>query len=250
MHVFRAIFKRELKSYFSTPLGYVFIVVFLIGANYLAFEPGKGNFFESRQAHLLPLFQFMPYMFVFLVPAIAMRLWAEERRSGTAELLFTMPVKVGHAVMAKFLAAWAVVLIALACTGTLLATTLYLATPGNPDWGPIITGYLASFLLAGLYLAVGCFCSALSKNQVIAFILAVIACVLLLIAGSPPVLDLVHTFVPSSFVVDFVETLSLQSHFESMLRGVLELRDLVFFIALIAAWLAASGIVLDHQKAK
>ena len=246
MNCFKAIFKRELQGYFASPLGYVFLVVFLIGAGYIAWAPGLGGFYDSRQAHLAPLFEFIPYLFVFLVPAIAMRLWAEERRTGTAELLFTMPVTVPQAVLAKFFAAWSVIAIALAMTGTLAATAAYL---GKPDWGPVVTGYLDSLLLGGLFLAIGCCCSALSKNQVISFILAVIACIFFLIAGTPPVLELASHVLPG-FGLKFVEAHSLQFHFDSMERGVLEFNDLVFYLGMIMAWLAACIFILDYQKAR
>ncbi|MFC1588215.1 ABC transporter permease [Planctomycetota bacterium] len=246
MRVFRAIYLRELKGYFSTPVGYVFLVVFLIGNGFITFAPGWGGYYISRQAHLRPMFDYIPYLFIFMVPAVAMRLWSEERRSGTAELLFSLPVKVSQAVLAKFFAAWSVICIALVLTTTLVMITYFL---GEPDTGPIITSYLGAVLLGGAYLAIGCFCSALSKNQVISFILAVIGCIFFLKLGSPPVLNLLSNFMPG-LGLEMLEAHSLETRFESMQRGVLNLSDLVFFFAMIVAWLIACGIVLDYKKAE
>ncbi|MHC4148103.1 MAG: ABC transporter permease, partial [Planctomycetota bacterium] len=183
MNSFRAVFKREFKSYFTTPLAYVFLVVFLFFAGYLTFKQG---FFEARQADLRAFFVNLPLLFVFMVPATAMRLWAEERKTGSGELLLTLPVTVVQAVMGKFLAAWLFLFIALALTFPMVITVCYL---GDPDIGLIITGYLGSLLMAGGFLAIGCFFSAVSKNQVISFVLSVVACAVLVFAGMPTTMN-------------------------------------------------------------
>ncbi|HEX42959.1 MAG TPA: ABC transporter permease [Phycisphaerales bacterium] len=242
MNSFKAVFKRELKSYFTTPLAYVFLVIFLFFAGYLTFKQG---FFEMRQADLRPFFQNLPLLFVFMVPSTAMRLWAEERKSGTIELLCTLPVTITQAVLGKFLAAWLFLTIALALTFPLVITVCYL---GNPDIGLIITGYIGSVLMAGGFLAIGCFFSALSKNQVIAFVLSVVACAILVFAGMPTTLDYLSTFLPRG-LVNAVESMSFQTHFDSIQRGVLELRDLSYFVLLIVGWITACGIILDERKA-
>ncbi len=242
MNSFKAVFKRELKSYFTTPLAYVFLVIFLFFAGYLTFKQG---FFEMRQADLRPFFQNLPLLFVFMVPSTAMRLWAEERKSGTIELLCTLPVTITQAVLGKFLAAWLFLTIALALTFPLVITVCYL---GEPDMGLIVTGYIGSILMAGGFLAIGCFFSALSKNQVIAFVLSVVACAILVFAGMPTTLDYLSTFLPTG-LVNAVESMSFQTHFDSIQRGVLELRDLSYFVLLIVGWITACGIILDERKA-
>jgi ABC-2 type transport system permease protein len=242
MNSFWAIFKRELKSYFTTPLAYVFLVIFLFFAGYLTFKQG---FYEARQADLQPFFMNLPLLFVFMVPSTAMRLWAEERKAGSIELLFTMPITITQAVLGKFFAAWFFLTIALALTFPIVITVSYL---GNPDNGLIITGYLGSFLMAGGFLAIGCFFSAVSKNQVISFVLSVVACAILVFAGMPTTLNYLSTFLPAGFV-SAVEGMSFQDHFESLQKGVLDFRDICYFVLLIVGWLAACTIVLDERKA-
>lgn len=311
MSAFTSVYKREIKSYFATPVAYVFLVIFLFFSGFLTFQEG---FFAQRQASMRLFFQNMPLLFLFLVPAIAMRLWAEERRSNSIELLFSLPVTVRQAVLAKFFAAWTVLALALALTFPMVLTVTYL---GNPDPGPIVTGYLGSFLLAGVYLAIGSCFSALSRNQVIAFILAVVACGAFLYAGSPSAMNYVAMSVAATwvavnvialfgaflivtlwmsvrtrssgnaagvipplltaavFIVAFdlftkvlfpvcgdvlsrhlstilpegMELLSFQSRFDSVLRGVLELRDLALFGFLIVGWLWANVMILEERKA-
>jgi ABC-2 type transport system permease protein len=241
MSSFWAVFKRELKSYFTTPLAYVFLVIFLFFAAFLTF---RNNFYEVRQADLQAFFLNLPVLFVFLVPAVAMRLWAEERKLGSIELLFTLPVTVGQAVLGKFLAAWLFLAIALTLTFPMVITVCYL---GHPDIGLIVVGYLGSFLMAGGFLAIGCFFSALSKNQVIAFVLSVVACGVLVYAGMPSTLSYLSTFLPSG-LVDAIEGMSFQIHFESMLRGIVQFTDLAFFVLLIVGWIAACAALLDERK--
>jgi ABC-2 type transport system permease protein len=242
MRGFLSVYQREVKSYFSTPVAYVFLVIFLFLSAFLTFQNG---FFDTRQATLRAFFSNMPILFLFFVPAIAMRLWAEERRSNSIELLFTLPITTPQAVIGKFAAAWTVLAIALALTFPMVFTVSYL---GDPDWGPIVTGYFGSLLMAGTYLAIGGFFSAVTRNQVIAFILSVVACGVFLSAGSPTATDFVARFL-SSGLAEAVELLSFQSRFESIQRGVLELRDLAFFILLAAGWLWANIVVLEERKA-
>jgi len=242
MHSFWAVFKRELKSYFTTPIAYVFLVIFLFFLGYLTFKQG---FFEMRQADMRAFFMNLPLLFVFMVPSAAMRLWAEERRVGSVELLFTLPVTVMQAVLGKFFAAWLFLAIALALTFPMPITVCYL---GDPDIGLIITGYLGSLLMAGGFLAIGCFFSVVSKNQVISFVLSVVACAVLVFAGRPTTLNYLSTFFPAGFV-SAIETMSFQTHFESIQKGVLEFKDLSYFILLMVGWIAASSIVLDERKA-
>jgi len=242
MHSFWAVFKRELKSYFTTPIAYVFLVIFLFFSGYLTFKQG---FFEMRQADMRAFFMNLPLLFVFMVPSVAMRLWAEERRVGSIELLFTLPITVTQAVLGKFFAAWLFLAMALALTFPMPITVCYL---GNPDIGLIITGYLGSFLMAGGFLAIGCFFSVVSKNQVISFVLSVVACAVLVFAGMPTTLNYLSTFFPAG-LVSAIETMSFQTHFESIQKGVLEFKDLSYFVLLIVGWIAASSIVLDERKA-
>lgn len=237
------IFQRELGSYFATPLAYIFIVIFLVLAAVFTFY--LGGFYESGQADLNPFFNFHPWLYLFLVPAVAMRLWAEERKSGTIELLMTLPVSRTDMVLGKFLAAWVFVGIALVLTFPIIITVNYL---GSPDNGAIFTGYLGSWLLAGGYLAIGSCMSALTKNQVIAFILSVVACFVFIVSGFPLVLDLFSGWAPQ-WLVDAIASLSFLIRFDAISKGVLDLRDLLYFISLMAVWLYATAIVIDLKKA-
>ncbi len=242
MNGFAAVFKRELKSYFSTPVAYVFLVIFLFFAGYLPFRQG---FFEARQADLRLFFNNLPLLFIFMVPCTAMRLWSEERRSGSIELLLTLPITVSGAVIGKFIAAWVFILIALVLTLTMPVTVIYL---GNPDIGVIATGYLGSLLLAGSFLAIGSFFSALTKNQVISFILSVTALAVLVYAGLPSTLNYLSSFLPAS-LTGAIENMSILGHFESMQRGVIKFNDISYFVLLIAGWITACIVVLDERKA-
>jgi ABC-2 type transport system permease protein len=242
MSSFWAVFKRELKSYFTTPLAYVFLVIFLFFSGYLAFRDGL---YAARQAHLTPFFMNLPLLLAIMASLTAMRLWAEERKIGSVELLFTLPVTITQAVLGKFFAAWLFLGIALALTFPMVMTITYL---GDPDVGLIITGYLGAFLMAGGFLAIGSFFSALSKNQVIAAILSGVACALFMFAGMPSTLNSISGILPAG-MVSAVEGMSLQTHFESMQKGVLQFGDLTYFIVLIAGWIAACAIILDERKA-
>ncbi|KHE94104.1 MAG: ABC transporter permease [Candidatus Scalindua rubra] len=241
MHSFYAVFKRELRSYFTTPVAYVFLVVFLFFSGYLTFKQG---FFEIRQADMQVFFMNMPLLFVFLVPAVSMRLWSDERRIGSIELLLTLPITIIQAVLGKFFAAWLFLVIALALTFPMVITVSFL---GDPDAGLIIMGYLGSVLMAGGFLAVGCFFSAVSKNQVISFVLSVVACAILIYIGMPTTLNYLSTFLPAG-LVSAIGGMSLQSHFESIQKGVLEFNDISYFILLIIGWIAACSFMLDERK--
>lgn len=237
------IFKRELASYFATPLAYIFLMIFLVLTGVFTFY--LGGFFERGQADLGSFFAFHPWLYLFLVPAIAMRLWAEERKSGTLELLMTLPITRAEAVAGKFLAAWVFAGLALLLTFPMVLTVNYL---GEPDNGAILTGYLGSWLLAGAYLAVGSCMSALARNQVIAFMLTVSLCFLFIVSGFPMVIDAFSAWAPQG-MIDAVASLSFLIRFEAISKGVIDLRDLLYFLSLIVAWLAATAVVVDLKKA-
>lgn len=237
-----AVMRRELKSYFLTPVAYVFIIIFLVFAS--AFTFYLGSFYERGQADLVSFFSYHPWLYLFLAPALSMRLWAEERRSGSIELLMTLPISIWQMVVGKFLAAWAFMCIAIALTFPIWITVNYL---GNPDNGAILAAYIGSALMAGGFIAVGAFISATTRNQVIAFVLAVVACFLLLLAGYALVLDLFTGWAPQT-LVDGIASLSFLTHFESISRGVIDLRDLVYFGLLIGCSLYANSIVLQLTK--
>lgn len=237
------IFKRELKSYFATPLALVFIVIFLVVTGIFTFF--MGGFYERGQADLAPFFFYHPWLYLFLIPAITMRLWAEERKSGSIELLMTLPVTLWQAVLAKYLAAWVFAGIALALTFPIWITVNYL---GSPDNGTILAAYIGSFLMAGGFLAIGSCLSAATRNQVIAFIFTVAVSFLFLMFGFQPLVTALQNVLPLT-LVDALASLSFQTHFEAISKGVIDLRDLVYFGALIAVWLAANAIVLDMKKA-
>ena len=238
-----AIAKRELRGYFATPLAPVFIVIFLLLAGVLTFY--VGGFFEGGQADLQSFFRYHPWLYLLLVPAVSMPLWAEERKSGTLELLLTQPVATWQAVLGKFLAAWAFVALALALTFPMWITVNWL---GSPDNGVIFASYLGSLLMAGAYLAVGSCLSATTRSQVVAFILTVMACLLLLLAGFPLALDPLRVLLPQS-AIDAVSGLSFLTHFQAILRGVLDLRDVSYFLLAILAWLTATVLVINIRKA-
>lgn len=237
------LFRREFFSYFATPLAFVFIVIFLLLAGALAFY--LGGFYERGQADLAPFFNYHPWLYLFLIPALSMRLWAEERKSGTIELLMTLPVTLWQAVIGKFLAAWAFAGVALALTFPIWISVNYL---GDPDNGAIFAAYIGSMLMAGGFLAIGSCISAATRNQVIAFIFTVVICFGFLLSGFPMVLGLFDSWAPRP-VVDAVASLSFLTHFTSISKGVIDIRDLLYFGTLIATWLVANAIVLDMKKA-
>jgi ABC-2 type transport system permease protein len=244
MNPVAVIFRRELRSYFATPLAYVFIVIFLVLAGFFTFQ--AGGFFERNQADLQAFFRWHPWLYLVLIPAVSMRLWAEERNSGSIELLMTMPITLWQAVAGKFLAAWCFAGIALLLTFPVWITVNYL---GSPDNGTIIAAYIGSFLMAGGFLSIGMCLSAATRNQVVAFITAALVGLLFLLLGFPLVLDFVRGILPPS-LVDAIASLSFFTHFDAISKGVIDLRDLVYFGALIGFWLAATAVVLDMKKAE
>ena len=244
MERIRVIFQRELAGYFSTPIAAVFIVIFLMLSG--AFTFYLGNFFVRGQADLAPFFDFHPWLYLVLIPALAMRLWAEERRSGTIELLLTLPVTMWEAVAGKFLAAWCFTGVALALTFPMWITVNVL---GEPDNGVILASYLGSLLMAGGFLAIGSCISALTKNQVIAFVVSVVICLGFILSGFPLVLELFSGWAPQ-FLLSAISSFSFLTHFQSISKGVLDLRDILYFLSLIAFWLFATATVIDMKKAE
>lgn len=237
------IFRRELFGYFATPLAYIFIMIFLITNGIFTFD--LGGFYLRGQADLLPFFSFHPWLYLFMVPAIAMTLWADERKTGTIELLLTLPIKLSEAVIGKFLAAWVLTGIALVLTFPIWMTVNYL---GDPDNGVIFAAYIGSWFMAGGFLAIGSCMSACTKNSVIAFILTVAICFTFVIMGSPILLNAFPEWVPQ-FIVDAFSALGFLTHFDSISKGVLDIRDFLYFAVFIAAWLLASAIVIEMKKA-
>ena len=238
------VLRRELASYFSTPVAYVFVVIFLVMSAVFTFY--LGGFYEREIADLEPFFRFHPLLYLFWVPSIGMRLWAEERKYGTVELLLTLPITATEAVLGKFLAAWLFIGLALILTFPIWVTVNVL---GRPDNGVIVAAYLGSWLMAGGFLAISACLSAATRNQVVAFILAVVACFVFLLSGLPMVLDLFRTWMPQT-LIDGIANLSFLVHFTSISRGVLDLRDVLYFLLVIAFWLAANRIVLERKKAE
>jgi len=237
------IIKRELSAYFTSPVAYVFLVIFLLLTGFFTFT--AGNFFERGEASLAAFFGWHPWLYLVVVPAIGMRLWAEERRSGTLELLFTLPITTWQAILAKFLASWLFIGVALLLTFPAVVTVNVL---GQPDNGAIFAGYLGSFFLAGAYLAITCMTSAMTRNQVVAFILSVVLCLFLILAGFNPVTDLMVRWA-SPALVDTVAAFSVVTHFDGFQRGVIDARDLVFFLSVIGFALFATGVILRSHRA-
>ena len=238
------IYKRELSGYFGTPIAYVFLAIFVFLSGIFAFY--IGNFFERGQADLQPFFLFHPWLYLFLIPALSMRLWAEERRAGTIELLLTLPITMTQAVLGKFLAAWKFTAIALSLTFPLWITVNYL---GEPDNGAILAGYLGSLLMAGAFLAVGSCISALTRNQVIAFVVSGVVCLGFVLSGYPVVLEFVGAVAPP-IIVDTVRSFSFLTHFQALGKGVLQAGDVVYFVSIIAFWLFVNAVVIEWRKAE
>jgi ABC-2 type transport system permease protein len=238
------LFRREFSSFFATPVAYVFIGIFLILSGVFTFF--VGGFYERGQADLLPFFNFHPWLYLFLVPAIAMRSWSEERKSGTIELLMTLPISSWQAMLAKHLAAWSVLGLSLLLTFPLWLTVNYL---GNPDNGIIVAAYVGSWLMAGAFLSIGMCMSAITKNQVIAFILSLVVCFLFVVSGSNIVLDAFKSWAPS-MVIDVVASFSFLTHFEAMAKGVIALNDLIYFLIVTGCWLFAGLVIIEQKKAE
>jgi gliding motility-associated transport system permease protein len=243
MRAIRIICARELAAYFTSPVAYVFLVIFLLLAGFFTFTAGA--FFERGEASLSAFFGWHPWLYLVLVPAVGMRLWAEERRAGTIELLLTMPITTWQAILGKFLASWLFLALALALTFPVVLTVNVL---GEPDNGAIAAGYVGSFLLAGAYLALSCMTSAMTRNQVVAFILSVVLCLLLILVGFNPVTDLLARWT-SPAVVDTVASFSVITHFDGFQKGVLDTRDLFFFLSVIGFALFATGVIIRGHRA-
>ena len=238
-----AVFKREFAAYFATPLAYVFIVIFLFAMGAFTFYIGR--FYETGIASLSVFFGYHVWLYLFLVPAIGMRLWAEERKSGTIELLLTLPIPIWAAVLGKFLAAWAFTGVALALTFPIWITVNYL---GDPDNGVIVASYIGSLFMAGGFLAIAAAVSATTSNQVIAFVISVVVCFLFTISGAPLVVDFFKAWAPLT-LVDTVASFSFMTHFQAIARGVIDLRDIVYFGSLIALFLGVNAVLIDLKKA-
>ncbi|MED5535548.1 MAG: ABC transporter permease subunit [Pseudomonadota bacterium] len=236
------IMRRELRSYFSTPLAYVFIVIFLVLSSWFTFN--FGNFYNGGQANLAPFFGYHPWLYLFLIPALSMRLWAEEHKTGTIELLLTLPLELWESVAGKFLAAWAFTALAVVLTFPIWITVNYL---GAPDNGVIMAAYLGSLMMAGGFLAIGSFISATTNNQVIAFILAVVICFAFLLAGFQPLLSPLVGWVPQT-IIDAIASLSFLTHFSNISKGVIDLRNIIYFALLIGTFLYANVLVLHMKK--
>jgi ABC-2 type transport system permease protein len=238
-----AVFRRELSSYFESAVAYVFLIVFLILIGFLTFAiPPK--FYEVGQADLRFFFIWHPWVYLLLVPAAAMGLWAEERRSGTMELLFTLPITGLQAMLGKFLAAWTFLVLAIALTFPIVLTTAYL---GDPDMGVVFAGYLGCVLLVGTYLSVGTLASALTRSQVIAFVVGLVGCLFLALAGWPPVTDMLVRWAPD-WLVRGIAGFGVMPHFESIHRGVLDLRDIVYFFSVLVVMLYATHVALENRR--
>ncbi|MEQ1854510.1 MAG: ABC transporter permease [Chthoniobacteraceae bacterium] len=241
----KTIAKRELVAYFASPLAYVFIVIFLLLCGFFTFSV-KPNLFDRGQASLSGTFFFWhPWFYMFLVPAVGMRLWAEERRVGTLELLLTMPITAWQAIVGKFLASWLFLGLALALTFPVVWTVNYLGTPDN---GVIFASYIGSWLMAGAYLAISCMTSAMTRTQVVSFIISVVVCLFLILAGFQPVVDFISGFAGPK-VVDFVTSFSVVTHFEGFQKGVLDSRDVLFFLSVIGFSLFTTGVILRSHRA-
>jgi ABC-2 type transport system permease protein len=236
------VFRREVRSYFESPVAYVFLVVFLALVGFLTFSATQ--FYERQAADLQPFFFWHPWVYLLLVPAATMGLWAEERRRGSIELLLTMPITLMQAILGKFLAAWTFMAIAVALTFPVVLTTVYL---GNPDMGVVICGYAGSILLAGACVSIGMFTSSMTRSQVISFVLALVFCLVLMIAGWPPVTNFFVKWAPN-WLVEGVAAFSLMPHFESMQRGVLDLRDILYYASVMVFMTAATQVLLDNRK--
>ena len=235
------VFKREFLGYFRSPVAYVFLIIF-IGASE-GFPWFLGGFFDTNNASLTRFFAFQPWIFLFLIPAVGMRLWAEERRSGTWELLLTLPLSTTQAVFGKYLAGWAFISLAIVLSFTMPLTVAYL---GDPDWGPIFSGYLGSVLMAGAYLSICSLTSALTQNQVISFVISVFCCLILVLLGWSVFNDLMITANFPTWMVDAFANFSFITHYDPMTRGLVTVRDIVFFLSLAAFCLFVNVLVLER----
>jgi ABC-2 type transport system permease protein len=240
----KTVAKRELRGYFSSPVAYVFLVIFLLLTGFFTFTM-EGNFFQLGQASLDSFFKWHPWLYLFLVPCVGMRLWAEERRVGTIELLLTKPITAWQAIVGKFLASWIFLGIALALTFPVFITVNYL---GSPDNGLIIGAYIGSFLLAGTYLAISCMTSAMTRNQVVSFIVSVVICLFLVLCGFPPITNFL-TRMDKPWLVDLVSSFSVMTHFEPFTKGMVDSRNVIFFLLVITFALFTNGVIIRSHRA-
>jgi ABC-2 type transport system permease protein len=243
----KTITKRELGAYFSSPIAYVFLVIFLLLCGFFTFfvGTGMGTYFKPGDASLATFFVWHPWFYLFLVPAVGMRLWAEERRVGTLELLMTMPITPWQAIVGKFLASWLFLGLALVLTIPLWITTNYL---GAPDNGVIFAAYLGSWLMAGSYLAISCITSAMTRSPVVSFIIALVVCLFLILCGFPPVIDFLSQ-AAKPWLVNTIASLSVMTHFDGFQRGVVDSRDLIFFLSIIVFSLFTTNVILRGHRA-
>ena len=235
--------KREVRGYFSSPVAFVFIVIFLLLSGFFTFM--VGGLFERGEATLQAFFAWHPWLYLFLVPAVGMRMWSEERRLGTIELLLTMPITPWQAIVGKFLASWFVVALALVLTFPIWITVNYL---GSPDNGVILGGYIGSLLMAGAYLAITAMTSAMTRNQVVSFIVSVVLALFLILAGYPPVTNMLVTWA-SPWLVDGIASFSVMTHFESIQKGVLDSRDIVYFLSVVIFSLFTTSVIIRAHRA-
>ena len=235
--------KRELTGYFASPVAFVFIVIFLILSGFFSFM--VGGFFERGQASLESFFAWHPWLYLFLVPAVGMRMWSEERRLGTIELLLTMPVTPWQAIVGKFVASWAVVALALVLTFPMWITVNYL---GNPDNGVILAGYVGSLMMGGAYLSITAMTSAMTRNQVVAFIVSVVLSLFLILAGYPPVTNMLVSWA-KPWIVEAIASFSVMTHFESLQKGVLDSRDILYFLSVMGFSLFTTSVIVRTHRA-
>ena len=242
IHNINSIIKKELYSYFVSPVAYVFMVIFLMLAGFFTFM--LGGFFQRNEASLESFFLWHPWLFMFLVPSVGMRIWSEERRSGTMELLLTLPTTVWQAIFGKYFAGFIFLGLCLLLTFPMIMTVSFL---GDPDFGVIFCGYIGSLLVAGTFLAVSSLTSSLTRNQVISFIISLVVCLLLILAGWPPITNLFVQWAPS-WLVDFVASCSIIPHYEGIQRGVLDSRDIVYYLSVITFALFGTGVMLRSRR--
>jgi len=240
----KTIAKRELRAYFTSPVAYVFIIIFLLLNGFFTFM--VGGFFERGEASLANcFFMWHPWFYLFLVPAVGMKLWADERRVGTLELLLTMPLAPWEAIVGKFIASWLFLGLALGLTFPIVLTVNYL---GSPDNGVIFAAYVGSWLMAGTYLAVSCITSAITRSQVVSFIISVVACLFLILAGFPPVINLLQNLTNWQWLVDVITSFSVITHFDGFQKGVLDSRDIIFFLSVIGFSLFTTSVILRTHR--
>jgi len=238
-----SVIKSELKDYVASPATYVFIIIFLMVSGFFTFM--IGNFFKAGEASLDAFFMWHPWLYFFLIPALGMHMWAEERRQGTVEWLFTMPISLFQCVIGKFIAAWLLIVAALTLTFPIIITVAYL---GTPDYGAIFCGYIGSILLAGAYLAITSFTSTLTRSQVVSFIVSVVICLFLIFSGWPPVTDMLVNWAPNQ-LVELVAYCSVMPHFSSMQRGVIDSRDIIYYLSVMAVFLFGTALILKNHRA-